>query len=70
MTFKGQGRDPDIFKASYFENSFNGSPSPSQPYIKAVTKFTWRIYVLSERLLVEIVAAFLFGIFEDCFTVR
>jgi len=54
---KGQGRDPNIVKAFYFENGsryrpgFNGSPSPS-PSIKAVKKFTWRTYALSERLLV------------------
>jgi len=31
-----------------------GHHFPPQPYIKAVKKFTWRIYALSERLLVII----------------
>jgi len=61
MTFKGQGHDLNIFKARYFENGsryrlgFNRAPSPSQLYIKAVKKFTWWIYALSEHLLVTIV---------------
>jgi len=39
-TFKGQGRDPNIFKARYFKNSsrlrlgFNGAPSPSPTLYK------------------------------------
>ena len=58
MTFRVQGRDPNIFKARYFENglryrfSFNRAPSPSPTLHKSCTKFTWRIYALSERLLV------------------
>ena len=38
--------------------------SPSQPYIKAVKKFTWRIYALSERLLVVIFFTFLLVLFK------
>jgi len=59
MTFNGQGRDPNMFKAHYFENGsryrlgFNGTLCPSQHYIKAVKKFTWQICALSERLLVN-----------------
>jgi len=61
VTFRVQGRDPNIFKARYFENglrqrfSFNESPSPSPTLHKSCTKFTWRIYAHSECLLVRTV---------------
>ena len=51
-------RDPNIFQARYFENGsryrlgFIGAPSPSPTLYKSCKKFTWRIYALSERLLV------------------
>jgi len=54
-----QSRDPNIFKARYFENGsrrvlvLTGHHLPPQPYIKAVKNFTWQIYTLSERLLVK-----------------
>jgi len=35
------------------ETQFNGAPSPSPTLHKSCTKFTWRIYALSERLLVK-----------------
>jgi len=44
VTFKGQGRDPNIIKARYFENGSryrlgcNGHHLPPQPSIKAVKK--------------------------------
>ena len=50
--------NPNIFKARYFKNGsrwrlgFNGAPSPSPSLYKSCKKFTWRIYALSERLLV------------------
>jgi len=58
MTFKGQGRDPNIVKACYFENGsrqrlgFNWAPSPSPTHCKSCKKITWRTYALSERILV------------------
>jgi len=59
VTFRVQGRDPNNFRACYFENAsldrnsvLTGHHLPPQPYIKAVKKFTWQIYALSERLLV------------------
>jgi len=58
VTVKGQGHDPNIFKAHYFENglrqrfSFNRATSPSPTLHISCKKFTWRIYALPEHLLV------------------
>jgi len=49
---------PIFFKAAILKTArdrdsvLTGHHLPSQPYIKAVIKFTWRIYAVSERLLV------------------
>ena len=44
---------PAISKTARERDSvLTGHHLPSQPYIKAVKKFTWGIYALSERLLV------------------
>jgi len=44
---------PVISKTARDKDSvLTGHHLPPQPYIKAVKKFTWRIYALSERLLV------------------
>jgi len=41
-----------------WDSVLTGYHLPPQPYIKAVKKFTWRIYALSERLLVYFCVGF------------
>jgi len=58
---------PVISKTARDRDSvLTGHHLPPEPYIKAVKKFTWRIYALSERLLVFFTYLIMISISWEC----